>query len=64
VDRDIGYARDDADAWADECAEIGDLARYVEAHLDHGDLVARFDPEKGERTPISLLNDDTVRRTR
>src|SRR6185437_4554108 len=49
VDRHVGDARDDADARADEAAEIRDLAGHVEAHLDHRDLVTGLDPEKGER---------------
>ena len=47
--RNIGDARDDADPRAHQGAEVSDLARYVEAHLDHRDFVARLDPEERER---------------
>ena len=45
----LGDASDDADARTHEPGEIRDLARHVEADLDHRHLVARLDAEEGQR---------------
>src|SRR6185503_15713498 len=46
---DRGDLGDDADAWTDEPAQVRDLARDVEADLDHRDLVCRLETKERQR---------------